>query len=229
MKAPERDSRFREHFPRIGIAFLRGVAAGCLALAASGLAAAAPADDYQAGLKAYRGGDVVAATAVLRRAAEAGHGPAQVLLASILDQAEYNEEALAWYRKAAMQGDPEGEFGVGSMYFTGEGVGKDLAQAYAWFLRAAEKKHRMATLALASMYVRVEKGESIEGLDMARSAQWLRAAADLDHLPALDELVRAYQLGGYGLSPDPVRAAEYSAKADAIRKKMLPEKGRKKK
>lgn len=229
MKPPERDSRFCERFPRIGSALLRGLAAGCLALAIAGPAGATPAEDYQAGMKAFRGGDVIAATSSLRRAADAGYGPAQVLLASILDQAEYNEEALAWYRKAALQGEADGEFGVGSMYFAGEGVGKDLGQAYSWFLRAAGKKHRLATLALASMHVRVEKGESIEGVDKARSAEWLRAAADLDHLPALDELARAYQQGGYGLSPDPARAAEYSAKAEALRRKMLPAQGRKKK
>jgi hypothetical protein len=166
--------------------------------------------------------------AALRRAADAGHPAAQVLLGDILDQAEFDEEALAWYRKAAEQGDAAGEYSVGGMYFVGEGVKKDLNQAYFWFLRAADKKHGPATIALANAYIRAEQGELPAAPDKTQAAEWLRKAAELDYLPALQTLAQAYRTGGFGLSPDAAQAGEYAAKAEALRKKGTPDKGRKK-
>jgi len=102
---------------------------------------AAPEDDFRAGSQAYRTGDVVQAMALLKRSADAGHAPSQSLLAYILDKAEFDEDAVAYYRKAAAQGDAEGEFGLGSMYAAGEGVKRDRAEARKWITRAAEKGH----------------------------------------------------------------------------------------
>lgn len=211
--------------------FLAGArrAAGPLALAAWGAALAAPADDYREGERAYRRGDLVAATESLRRAAEAGHAPSQVLLASILDDAEYDAEALAWYRKAAAQGDAGGEYGVGSMYLAGEGVKQDLAQGYEWLERAAARDHELATVALANAYLRAARGEVALSPDPARASQWLLKAAALDNLAALDALAEAYRAGGYGLQPDAARSAEYAARAAGLRRKMAPPQAGKKK
>lgn len=195
-------------------------------------ALAAPADDYQRGLRAFRTGDLVQATSALRPAASAGYAPAQVLLASILDQAEFDEEALLWFRKAAEQGDPAGEFGVGSMYLAGEGVKQDPVEAYAWILRAGEKNHEQATIAMASAYLRAERGELSPGPEPARAGEWLQKAAALDYLPALEALAQAYRSGAFGLAVSEVQASQHAARAAAIRKKMSVEtaaKGKKKK
>jgi len=206
----------------------RRAAGLCLAAALSTAVAAAPEDDHRRGEEAFRRGDIVGAMAALRGAAEAGHAPSQVLLGSILDQAELNDEALTWYRKAAQQGDAGGEYGVGTMFLSGEGVGRDAAQAYSWFLRAAERQHGPAVIALASAYLGAEKGGLPPGLDKDRAAQWLRKAAALEHLPALDALASAYRTGGFGISPDAAQAEQYASRAAAIRSKSAPEKGRKK-
>ena len=66
----------------------------------------------------------------LRKAADAGHAKAQARLAEILDASDYNEEAFAYYRKSADQGDVDGVFGLASMYAVGEGTKKDPAEAY---------------------------------------------------------------------------------------------------
>lgn len=199
-----------------------------LAAALSMAAAAAPEDDHRRGEEAFRRGDIVSAMAALRGPAEAGYAPSQVLLGNILDQAELNDEALSWYRKAAQQGDAGGEYGVGTMYLAGEGVGKDAAQAYAWFLRSAQKEHGPAVIALASAYLAAEKGALPPGLEKDRAAEWLRKAAALDYLPALDALSRAYRAGEFGVSPDPALAEQYAARAAAIRGKGASEKGRRK-
>lgn len=227
--AGRQDSQFCERDSRLRAARRRatGLAAALLVLA--GAAFGAPADDYKRGEAAYRGGDVVTAMAALRRAADQGHAPAQVLLADILDRAEFDEEALAWYRKAADQGDPAGEHGLGAMLLAGEGTKKDAGQAWFWFARAADRGFEPAVLALANAHLRAARGEEAVSPDPARAAEWLRKAADLDYLPAVDALARALREGGFGVEKDPAQADRYAAKAAALRKKNADKGGRKKK
>lgn len=218
----ERFSRFRR--------FLAGAGLALCALAVAGSAQAAPEDDFRAGEQAYRRGDVVAAMASLRRAADAGHAPAQVMLAGILDQAEFDEDAVAYYRKAADQGNADGQYGMGTMYLAGEGVKRDAAQGYFWLTRAADNDgHARAILALATAHIRAQKGEIAEGPDKARAAEWLRKAADFNDQEALDALAKAYREGGFGLAPDAQLAEQFAARAAAVRKQLAAVKAKKKK
>ena len=188
-------------------------AALCFALNAFAVAE----DEYRAGLKFYQGGDVTTAMTRLRKASDAGHAPAQVLLADILDQAEMNEEAVVYYRKAAEQGNADGEFGLGNMYASGEGVKRDPAEARKWLTRAAEKNHVRATAAVAQAYISGGLGldEKERSGDDAR--RWLLRAADNQYLPALDFLARAYRSGTLGLAMDLKQAEALEARANKIR------------
>jgi hypothetical protein len=47
-------------------------------------------------------------------------------------------EAVKWYRKAAEQGHAEAQYNLGCGYANGQGVGKDIVEAYAWFSMAAK-------------------------------------------------------------------------------------------
>jgi hypothetical protein len=47
-------------------------------------------------------------------------------------------EALKWFERAAAQGDPDAQNGLGQMYQDGEGVKQDYAEAAKWFRLAAE-------------------------------------------------------------------------------------------
>ena len=42
-------------------------------------------------------------------------------------------EALRWYHKAAAGGDPTARFAIGDMYFHGQGVSRDYAEAARWY------------------------------------------------------------------------------------------------
>jgi hypothetical protein len=44
-----------------------------------------------------------------------------------------NEEALIWYRMAALQGEPSAQLKLGLIYSKGQGVPKNLIEAYAWW------------------------------------------------------------------------------------------------
>lgn len=188
-----------------------------LLLCQAGVVRAAPEDDFRAGSEAYRSGDVVQAMAVLKKSADAGHAPSQALLAYILDKAEFNDEAFAYYRKAAAQGDPDGEFGLGSMYAAGEGVKRDTAEARKWITRAAEKSHASAINALAEAYIKGELGIEESQRNSTEALRWVRRAADSGNLPATERLAIAYRTGAYGLSVDLQQAEALDAKARAIR------------
>jgi uncharacterized protein len=124
-----------------------------VALCAIGrLAIAGPEQDTEQAEKEFARGDLVASMSLWRKAAEQGYAPAQVRLAAILDKAEQDAEAVEWYRKAAAQGSAAGEYGLGSMYFSGEGVKKDLEQARSYILRAAEKSYLPAIKAMMDAY-----------------------------------------------------------------------------
>lgn len=200
-----------------------------LALACGAAAWAGPAEDFRRGQQAFNIGDFAGAMQTLRAPAEAGHAPSQVLLARVLAYSQFDAEAVGWYRKAADQGNEEGAYWLGTMYLNGYGVKQDAGRAYAWFAQAAEKRHTAATLAMADAHIRANRGEIVTTLDRTQAASWLARAADLEHLAALDALAQAYRAGGYGLAADAAKAAEYAAKADAVRKRNAPDKkGRKK-
>lgn len=210
------------HIPWLS-ASVCAAAALCFALTAF----AAAEDDYREGLKFYQTGDVTTAMARLRKAADIGHAPAQVLLADILDQAEFNEDAVNYYRKAAEQGNADGEFGLGGMYASGEGVKRDAAEARKWITRAADKNHLRAMTALAQAYISGGLGieEKERGGEDAR--RWITRAADSSYLPALDYLAKAHRTGMLGLAVDLKQAEAMEAKARNIRGVIAGRKGKK--
>jgi TPR repeat protein len=56
--------------------------------------------------------------------------------------------AVAWYRKAAEQGDALAQCGLANMYRKGEGVQQDFKQAALWLQKASEQGFTRADLAL---------------------------------------------------------------------------------
>lgn len=62
------------------------------------------------------------------------------------------EEAAAWYRKAAEQGDADAQYNLGNLYAQGQGVAQDDAQAVAWYRKAANQGYAKAQSNLGVMY-----------------------------------------------------------------------------
>jgi TPR repeat protein len=133
------------------------IVARCVLLAAVLCAAGArveagPAEDLQQAETSLRSGDVFTAMALLRKAADQNNAAAQARLADLLHAAEFDTEALVLYRKAAAQGEPAGEFGLGRMYADAAGVPRDAALALEWYRKAEKKNHGPALDALARAY-----------------------------------------------------------------------------
>jgi len=203
--------------------------AACLFALLASPVMAGPNEDYQAGLKSFQEGDVVGSMAPLRNAANAGHAKAMVLLAEILDRSEFDEDAVALYRKAADQGDADGMFGLGVMLAAGEGVKKkEPVEGRQWIHKAAELGHPQAINVIAQAYLKAEMGLSEAERDTPVAFDWVKKAADNDYLPALDALVSAYSAGNrWGLAVDKAKADKYQAQANKVRN-LDPAKAKKK-
>lgn len=163
----------------------RSVSAGLLALALSSAALASPQEDYEKGLTAYRTDDLITAMQLLERSANAGYPPAQALLAYILDKAEQDAQAFELYRKAAEAGDPVGQYGLGTMYASGEGVSRDTEQAVHWFRRSAEQGYGQAMVVLGDAYLAGDLGLP---QDQEEGMSWINRAAEAGYKPASDRL-----------------------------------------
>lgn len=158
---------------------------------------AGPQEDYVAGRKAYLAGDVPGAMPALKRAADAGFAPAQSLYGYILDRAEYNEEAAMYFRRAAEQGDADGQYGLAVLHAAGEGVPRDPAVAREMFERAGNQGHVLATVALSQAFLAGSLGFKTDPAD-ATGLAWVKKAGALGSIPALKYLAQGYRSGAFG-------------------------------
>jgi TPR repeat protein len=198
------------------------------AIVLPGLAMAEVADDYQAGLTSYRAGDIVGSMAPLKRAADAGHAPAQALYGTILDSAEFDDEAVAYLRKAAGQNDADGQYGLAKMYLTGEGVATDDAEASRLLRAAAAQGQERAIITLALAYVAGNARLGAADPAHPEAAQFLLKAAEIGEVSVISALVKAYREGGFGLRPDAAQADTWAARLVKIQGEDTKTAGRRK-
>lgn len=107
--------------------------------------------------------DNVEGVSLLRKAAEQGYAPAQVLLGRTYQLGQRTrkdpKQAALWFRKAGEQGNPEAEFALGQLYETGDGVPKDKTQALVWYRKAAHQEGVTQDWAKASIS-RLDKSDN---------------------------------------------------------------------
>lgn len=142
---------------------------------------------------------------LLRRAAEAGSGAAQLSLGHVYSQLHLMPDAAAqavtWYRRAAEQGEPQAQNRLADLSMTGQGLPQDDAEAFRLYRLTAARGYAVMQCNLAYMLM--------EGigctLDAGQALGWyLRAAAQGEP--------RAYfNLGlcfseGAGTAADPIHA-----------------------
>ncbi len=70
-------------------------------------------------------------------------------------------QAMAWYRKAADQGNAVAQYNVGSLYERGQGVPQDIAQALAWYRKAADQDETDAVNAVKRLLERIRIEEEV--------------------------------------------------------------------
>lgn len=85
----------------------------------------------------------------------------------------YASMPLPTLQAAALAGDVHAQFYLANRYKAGQGVPQDINQAFAWYLKAAEKGAAPAQLNVGQMYA---QGRGVNR-DMAQAKLWLQRAA----------------------------------------------------
>ena len=194
----------------------RSIVTGLFALlCVTGAVAESIEDDVAKAEKAFDQSDIVTAIAHYRKAAEAGHVPAQNRLAYLLNISEENEEALKWYKKAAAAGDAEAEFYLAGMYVEGDGTAKDPAEALRLFNASANRGYAPAVRVMAAAY---EQGEMGLRVDYEAVREWLNKGVELNDYWSMKRLARAHANGELGLRIDRQKAAQLEQRLAGLKK-----------
>jgi localization factor PodJL len=123
--------------------------------------------------------------------AKGGDAQAQLLLGLRELAANKNAEAANWLERAAIQGEPVGQYRIATLYASGRGVAADKTKAFRWYLAAAQAGNRKAMSNLAVAYA--------QGDGTARNPQeagrWFLKAAQLGLPDAQFDLAILYERG----------------------------------
>lgn len=114
------------------------------------------------------------------------------------------ESEMDRLRRVAEAGDPIAQASLGLRYYRGQGVRKDLEEAFRWTKQAAEQGEARAQSNLGLYYM---NGEGV-GRDPAQAARWWREAASQGLQQAQFNLGLLYETGR-GVNADPQEAAKW--------------------
>lgn len=101
------------------------------------------------------------------------------------------DQAVKWYRLAAIGGLDRAQINLAEMYAQGHGVSRDVAEAAKWYRLAAEQGHVAAQTSLGNLYA---KGDGMPQ-DFVEADKWYRLAAELGHAEAQYNLGVMYGVG----------------------------------
>ena len=103
------------------------------------------------------------------------------------------EEAVKWYTKAANQEYAQAQYLLGKAYDKGEGVAKNDSEAMKWYLKAVKNNYPQAAYYYGEMLLAGDKQKGVTK-NIPEGVKYLRKAADLKNLDAIQVLVGAYLL-----------------------------------
>lgn len=123
---------------------------------------------------------------LIQRAADAGSAEGQHRLALVFvtgdaGVARNPARAVELFEKAAAQGHRRAQLNIGTLYFRGQGVQRDLIQARAWLEQAATDGDVYATYALGRA---LSESAPPASADPTRAADLFRRAAEKGHMLA---------------------------------------------
>lgn len=101
------------------------------------------------------------------------------------------EEAVKWYTKAANQEYARAQYNLGKAYDKGESVAKNDSEAMKWYLKAIKNNSPEAAYYYGGMLLEGNKQKGITK-NIPEGVKYLRKAADLKNLDAINSLVGAY-------------------------------------
>ncbi len=166
---------------------------------------------FNAGVEAYRAGNVNAAVDAWSQAAKGGHAIAAYLLGQLYEQGHGVERsegtAFHYYLMAAKGGNAPASVKVGLIYRDGNkalGVKRNNEKAFEMFEQGALAAWPDAQYYLADMY---RRGLGVP-IQRSESLRWLLLAAEKHHVPSFLELARIH-FDGEGVNQDRVQGWSY--------------------
>ena len=103
------------------------------------------------------------------------------------------EETVKWYTKAANQEYARAQYLLGKAYDNGKGVAKNDSEAMKWYLKAVKNNYPQAVSYYGVMLLVGDKQKGVTK-NIPEGVKYLRKAADLKNLDAIQALVGAYCL-----------------------------------
>ncbi len=119
-----------------------------------------------------------------------------------------DQQAVAWFRKAAEQGHAGAQLNLGVMYYNGQGVPKDEQMAYFWWLLASAQGHQNAAERRDIVERRLSSEQRAAAQASARNWQ-PKTAAQSSNVPG------GSSADSGGSNRDPSRPAPATAQADS--------------
>ncbi len=116
--------------------------------------------------------------------------------------------ALAEFRQAAERGSAVAQINLAAMYYKGQGVPRDDAEAAKWYRKAADQGDAVAQNNIGLMY---DNGRGVPQ-DYGEAVKWYRRAAEQGQSGAQFNLAVMYR-NGLGVAPDPAAAALWFQRA----------------
>jgi TPR repeat protein len=133
-----------------------------------------------------------------------------IALICLLNSVSVAADEFSDTKALADQGDAQAQFNLALMYYEGEGVPQDYAEAIKWFRKGAEQGLAAAQYNLALMYY---EGEGVPQ-DYAEAIKWFRKAAEQGLAAAQFTLALMYATG-QGVPQDYVESYVWNSLAAA--------------
>jgi TPR repeat protein len=130
-------------------------------------------------------------------------GPEDDKIAARTIAALESQQALlrSLIRQEALKGNARSQYGLGRIYYKGQGVVKDYAEAVKWYELAAQQGYAPAQSNLGALYA---NGQGVEQ-DYAEAVKWYRLAAQQGDVSGQSNLGAMYA-EGKGVAQDYVKA-----------------------
>jgi len=163
---------------------------------------------FEIGMEALTGGspDTAKARDYIRRSAEVGYPPAEVMLGYFYETGTFVTQdtslAMAWYKKAAQQDDPVGGWLLGRLILAGSGPSRDLNEASRWLQKSAAHDDPFGEYLLGRV--------KLERENYGEAAEWFRKAA-AQGLPQAQRQLGLLLRQGQGVSQNKLEAYVWMA------------------
>ena len=155
---------------------------------------------------------------LLKAVEQGGHARSIDVLLELRNLGKDYKQKLAWYKRAAEQGNAESMFALAEVYKKGEGTSQNYEQAMAWYRKAAQRGYEGAAKALGIMY---DQGLGVQQ-SYKKAVLWFRIGAARDKDEESQRILRFYgeeQLG----KADELRIISYAEWEAAAREQYIKE------